>query len=148
MLKFEEETNGPSGHLHLEVFKGGKLIEVFDEKNLVVDGSKQQHARMLGGDVASRSVTTFGVGTNGTAPAVGNTALTSAFTKSIDTVSYPDTNKVQFDFSLSSAEANGKAILEFGLMTAGGILYARRIRSSALNKEADISISGSWVITF
>lgn len=144
----DNPVDAPSGRLVINVFRGGDLVETFDEQNLIVDGYKQTHARLLGGDVTNRSVTQFGVGTNGTAPAAGNTALTGAFTKAIDTVSYPATNQVKFDFSLSSAEANGMAILEFGLFTGGGVLYARRVRSSALNKDSDISISGSWTITF
>lgn len=144
----DNPVDAPNGRLVINVFKRGVLVETFDEQNLIVDGYKQTHARLLGGDVTNRSVTQFGVGTNGTAPAAGNTALTGAFTKAIDTVSYPATNQVKFDFSLSSAEANGMAILEFGLFTGGGVLYARRVRSSALNKDSDISISGSWTITF
>lgn len=144
----DNPVDAPNGRLVINVFKRGVLVETFDEQNLIVDGYKQTHARLLGGDVTNRSVTRFGVGTNGTAPAAGNTALTGAFTKAIDTVSYPAANQVKFDFSLSSAEANGMAILEFGLFTGGGVLYARRVRSSALNKDSDISISGSWTITF
>ncbi len=144
----DNPVDAPSGRLVINVFRGGDLVETFDEQNLIVDGYKQTHARLLGGDVTNRSVIQFGVGTNGTAPAAGNTALTGAFTKAIDTVSYPATNQVKFDFSLSSAEANGMAIMEFGLLTGNGVLYARRVRSSALNKDSDISISGSWTITF
>lgn len=144
----DNQDEGPVGHLVFDVFRGGKLIEHFEERNLIVNGSKQVHARLLGGDVTNRSITQFGVGTNGTAPAAGNTALTGAFTKAVDTTSYPASNQVKFDFSLSSAEANGMAIMEFGLLTAGGVLYARRVRASALNKDTDISISGSWTITF
>ena len=149
MMEFNEICEGkPSGRLALRVFDKGVLVEVFDECNLIVDGSKQVHARLLGGDVTNRSVAKFGVGTNGTAPAGGNSALTDSFVKAIDAVSYPATNQVKFDFSLGSSEANGKAIMEFGLLTAAGVLYARRVRSAALNKDSDISINGSWTITF
>jgi hypothetical protein len=148
-MEFNEICEGkPNGHLTMNVFDRGVLVEVFDEFNLIVDGSKQTHARLLGGDVTNRSVAQFGVGTNGTAPAGGNSALTDSFVKAIDAVSYPATNQVKFDFSLGSSEANGKAIMEFGLLTAGGVLYSRRVRSAALNKDSDISISGSWTITF
>lgn len=147
-MKLNDSATPPKGRLYLEVYRRGELIEVFEEENLIVDGSKQTHARLLGGDVSNRSVTRFSVGTNGTAPAAGNTALTSPYTKAIDTVSYPATNQVQFAFSLGSGEANGKAIMEFGLLTAGGTLYARRVRASALNKDSDISLSGTWTITF
>jgi hypothetical protein len=138
----------PSGIFMLQVFKNGDLVEVFEEKNLIVDNSKQIHARLLGGSVSGQSVATIGFGTSGTAPVVGNTALTGAFTKAVDSVTYPLTNQVTFNFSLGSGENNGMAILEFGLITAGGALYARKVRSTALNKASDISLSGSWTITF
>lgn len=144
----DQYEQAPNGLFLLRVYKNGELIEVFEEKNLIVDTSKQVHAKLLGGSVAGQSVTQIGFGTNGTAPAAGNTALTGAFTKAVDTVTYPATNQVQFNFSLASGENNGMAILEFGLITAGGTLYARKTRSSALNKASDIAITGSWTISF
>jgi hypothetical protein len=138
----------PSGHFLLKVYRRGILIDVVDEKNLIVDGSKQVHAKLLGGAVTNQSVTQIAFGTNGTAPAGGNTAITGAFTKALDTVSYPATNQVQFGFSLLSGEDNPQAILEFGLLTAGGVLYARKVRSVALNKDSDLSLSGTWTISF
>lgn len=147
-MQLHSHANEPTGRLKYSIFRNGKLVEEFDEQNLIVENSKQVHARLLGGDVTNRSVTQFGVGTNGTAPASGNTSLTAPFTKAVDSVNYPAANQVTFNFSLSSAEANGKAIMEFGLFTAAGVLYARRVRASALNKDSDISISGSWTITF
>lgn len=138
----------PSGLFVLNVFRRGELIEVFKEENLVVDGSKQVHAKLLGGSVTNQSVTQIGFGTSLTAPAAGNTSLTAAYTKALDSVTYPLSNQVTFAFSLGSSEANGKAIGEFGLFTAGGTLYARKTRTSALNKESDLSFSGTWTISF
>ena len=138
----------PVGFLSLDVFRRGKLIEIYRGQNLVVDTYKLLHARLIGGDVTDRSVTQIGFGTNGTAPAAGNTALTGAFIKDVDTITFPQTNQVQFNFSLGTGEANGLAILEFGLITENGTLYARRVRSAALNKASDITLNGSWLITF
>lgn len=138
----------PSGVFELAIYRRGRLIQEVREHNLVVDNYKVTHARLIGGDVTNRSITTFGVGTNGTAPVAGNTALTGAFTKAIGSVTYPASNQVSFAFSLASGEANGMAILEFGLLTGGGLLYARKVRSVALNKESDISFTGTWTITF
>lgn len=138
----------PSGLFELRVFRRGALIEEWADRNLVVDNYKLTHARLLGGDVTNRSVTKISLGTNGTAPAAGNTAITSPFTKAVSSVTYPATNSVRFSFSILTSEANGMAILEFGLLTAGDLLYARKTRSAALNKESDISFTGTWTITF
>jgi hypothetical protein len=139
----------PRGHFLLKAYRCGLIVPdlCVDEPNLIVDLSKTAHAHMLGGDVTNRSITTMGFGTSGTAPAGGNTALTGAFTKAVDGVSYPTSSSVQFAFSLATTENNGMAILEFGLLSATA-LYARKVRSTALNKASDLSLSGTWTIQF
>lgn len=153
--KFERR---PSGVLVLDIYRRDELIdhleliEHFEGPNLIVVGSQQIHARLLGGAVTNQSVTQIGYGTNGTAPAFGNTALTGAYTKALDSVTYPNTNQVQFNFSLgvggTDTGAYGLAISEFGLLTAAGTLYARKTRSAPLNFNSDISFQGSWTISF
>jgi hypothetical protein len=138
----------PSGVLSYRVFRNGELIEEVEDNNLIVVGSQVTHARLLGGDVTNRSITQIGFGTNGTAAAFANASLTGAYTNNVAAPTYPATNQVSFGFSLGTTEANGIAILEFGLLTAGGILYARKVRSTALNKASDITLSGTWVISF
>lgn len=147
-LYLADSIQKPSGLLILDVFRRGTLIEHFEQKNLIVDASKDVLAHLLGGSVTNRSVTQIGFGTNGTAPVGGNTALTGSYVKALDSVTYPSTGTVQFSFSLATGEANGMAILEFGLLTAGGTLIARRVRSAALNKDTDLTLNGTWQITF
>jgi len=141
-------SRAPSGLIELDIFRHGRLIERFSDKNLIVDNSKQMHARLLGGDATNRTITQFGIGTNGTAPAAGNTALTGAYLKAVDSITYPASNQVRFAFSLGAGEANGIAILEFGLLTANNTLYARKVRAQALAKESDLTLSGTWTISF
>lgn len=142
--------SAPTGHFLLKVFRKGLLVPELcvDEKNLIVDGSKSLHAHLLGGDVTGRSVTQIAFGTSGTAPSGSDTAITGAYTKALDAHSYPASNSVEFDFSLASGEGNGMTIWEFGLITAGSSLYARKNRSVGLSKDATISFSGIWTITF
>lgn len=147
-LSLNDFARAPSGLFVLNVYRRGELIERFEEKNLIVVGSQQIHAKLLGGAVTNQSVTQIGFGTSSAAPAFGNTALTDAFVKPVDTVSYPASNQVQFAFSLGSLEANGKAISEFGLLTPSNVLYARKTRSAPLNKDTDLSFSGTWTISF
>lgn len=149
MFKFNEDLIDyrPQGILTLKFFRGGDEDEEAGE-NLVVDLSKQQLARLIGGDVTNRSIAKIGFGTNGTAPASGNTGLTDAYIKAISSVSYPATNSVEFAFTLGSGEANGKSIIEFGLLTAGDVLFARKVRAGAITKDSDLSITGTWRINF
>lgn len=138
----------PSGILAYRVFRKGRLVEEVEDNNLIVIGSQVTHARLLGGDVANRSVTQIGFGTSGAAAAFANGSLTGAYTNAVGAPTYPATNQVQFPFALGTTEANGMAILEFGLLTGGGVLYARKVRATALNKDTDITLSGTWTISF
>lgn len=148
MALLRDLANRPQGRFQLRVTRRGKLIELIDEPNLIVVGSQAAHAHLLGGDVTGYSITQIGYGTNLTAPVFGNTALTGAYVKNLDSHTYPASNQVQFNFSLASGEANGTAIGEFGLLFANGGLYARKVRSAALAKDTDLSLTGSWTISF
>jgi hypothetical protein len=150
MRLFDRFKRGPTGLFALNVFRDDEIIERYEDKNLVVIGSQQAHAKLLGGSVAGQSVTQFGVGTNATAPVFGNTTLTGQYANAITGVTYPATNQVQFSFSLGAADAAayGMAISEFGLLTEIGALYARKVRSTPLNFASDISLTGSWTISF
>lgn len=153
MSHFRDEFERlPTGHFILEVFRKGALIERIDEKNLIVVGSQNTHAKLLGGNVTNQSVTQIGFGTNATAPVFSNTALTGSYVKAIDSVAYPATNEVQFNFSLGiggeDSGAYGLAISEFGLLNGVSVLYARKTRALPLNFNSDISFQGSWTISF
>lgn len=145
---FNDDVGRPRGEFILNVYRGGELIEQYRDANLVVDSSKPTLAKLLGGNVANNSVTQIAFGTSGAAPAAGNTAITNPYAKTIDTVTYPASNQVSFNFSLGTGEANSMAILEFGLLTTAGALFARKVRTTALNKESDLTLSGSWIISF
>lgn len=145
-------SRAPSGVFVLHIYRRGELVEVFKEPNLIVVGSQQIQAKLLGGAVTNQSVTQIGYGTNGTGLAFSNTSLTGAYMKVLDSVSYPNTNQVQFNFSLgvggTDTGAHGLAISEFGLLTAAGTLYARKTRSAPLNFDGDVSLSGTWIVSY
>lgn len=147
-MQLHDDVPACVGHFRLEVRRNGELIEVMDEPNIIVTGSKQVLAKLLGGLVSGQSVTQIGFGTSLAAAAAGNSALTGQYAKALDSVNYPAADKVQFNFSLGSGEANGMGIGEFGLLTAGATLFARKVRTSLLNKESDLSFTGSWTIQF
>lgn len=147
-MLLHDATIRPTGRFVLNVYRGGRLIEHIDEPNLVLTSASQINALLAGGTVTGNSVATIGYGTNGTAPVVGNTALTGAYTKALDGVTFPGGGQAAFAFSLGSGEANGVAIIEFGLLTTAGVLYARKTRSAALFKASDISFSGTWTLQF
>lgn len=146
-MQFSDNIYRPQGILSLQIYRNGVLLEEEGE-NIVVDLSKQQLARLIAGDVTNRSIAKIGFGTSGSAASAGNTALTSAYVKAIGSVTYPATNSVQFAFTLGTGEANGMAIMEFGLLTGGDVLFARKVRAGALYKDSELSLSGTWRINF
>lgn len=135
------------GVFTLQIVKNGDIIEQFEEQNLIVNGAKNQLARLVGGAMTGRNITHigFGIGTNAANP--NDTGLSNGFFKPVTSISYPTTGQVAFTWSLSTAEANGLAITEFGLRCADNTLFSRKTRA-AINKSDDISITGTWTIIF
>lgn len=136
------------GRFQLIVRKSGKVIEAVDDHNMIVQGAKVTMARLLGESNAGKKVSKIAIGTNGTLPTVEDTAITGAYTKAIDSVSYPADGKVKFSWSIGSSEANEMEIIEFGLVCEDGTLFSRKVRTEALPKAADITLEGAWTISF
>jgi len=147
-MQFTEIYPHISGILRYTVFKNGVPIETVEDKNLIVNGARIQMAHLAAGDFTGRNIKKIAFGTNGTAPALNDTQITNAFEKNVLGFSYPENGQVQIDWNLLVTENNGMAIFEFGLLTENGVLYSRRTRERPLNKEADISLEGSWTLIF
>ncbi|MBN3839264.1 hypothetical protein [Burkholderia sp. Ac-20349] len=147
MLIRDEVRDRPTGHFILDIYRNGSLIERMDEPNLVVTKSKKIQAQAISG-VAAYAVTQMGYGSNGANPQLTDTALTNPFYKAFDSIAYPADNQIQFNFSLGVNDANGYTIQEFGLVSGNTNLFARKVRLAPLVKQNDITVSGSWIITF
>ncbi len=147
MIQLCDQLKRMGGVLVINVWRDGVLVDRFEEENLIVNGAKTQLARLIGGDGANRHITHFGAGI-GTSPATpDNASLQGAVWKPVSSVSYPDTGKAQFNWNLTTADANGLALTEFGLRCADGTLFSRKQRA-AINKASDIALSGTWTILF
>jgi len=135
------------GRLRYTVFKNGVPIEQCEDNNLIVNGARLQMAHLVAGDVSGR-INQIAVGTNGADPTAADTEITDSFAREIDGFEYPEDGQVQINWKLLADEANDMEIKEFGLLTADGTLFARRIREKPILKESDISIEGQWIIIF
>ncbi|MDR2484451.1 MAG: hypothetical protein LBD55_03550 [Treponema sp.] len=136
------------GEFHLRVFRRGMLIEEYEDHNLIVNGARAAMARLVANDGSGKPINRIAFGTNGAAPSPANTVITAPFTKAVAGFSYPATGQVQINWNLLIGEANGKAIMEFGLICTDGTLFARKNRTNAIAKDSDISLEGQWIITF
>jgi hypothetical protein len=111
-----------------------------------MEGRSALAALLAEGD-HGKIVSRIGFGVNDTPPAPEDKALTDAYIKQIGEASYPAPGQVRFAWSLDGPEANGKAIKEFGLILADGTLFSRKTRG-VIQKESDISLLGTWTISF
>lgn len=136
------------GIFKMTVRKNGKVIEEYEDHNLIVNGARNQAARMFAGNVTDRPIKSIAFGTKGTAPVVTDTAITGAYTKDVEGFSFPDMGQIQTNWELGTNENNGMAIMEFGLLSADGTLLCRKVRENPIHKEADISIEGHWTWIF
>lgn len=134
--------------LHDRLVDEVTLVEEWTGKNLLVNNMKAMLAHLVAGDVTDRPITRIGFGTNGTPALPSNTALTAMYVRSLGAVSYPTSSSVQWAWQLGKSEANGMSIAEFGLLSANNGLYARRARAEAITKTSDMSLSGTWGISF
>jgi len=136
------------GTFGMKVYKSGKLIEEILEENLIVNVARYQMAHLVAGEVAGRNIAKIAFGTSNAEPDAADTTIAEQWAKPISGFTYPENGKVQFNWELLTSENNGMAILEFGLLTADGHLFARRIRANPLHKASDISIEGNWTLIF
>jgi hypothetical protein len=125
-----------------------ELVGEFKDENLIVNGARNQMARLIAGNFTNRNIAKISFGTSGTAPSVDNTLITNAFTKSVSGFTYPAMGQVTAAWNLLTSEDNGQAIMEFGLVCADDTLFSRRVRNNPIYKESDISIEGQWTIIF
>jgi hypothetical protein len=128
--------------------KARELIEDAKGENLIVNGARNQMARLIAGDFTNRNITKIAFGTSGAAPTVDDADLANAFIKNVSGFTYPAMGQVTIAWNLLTSEDNGQAIMEFGLVCADGTLFSRRIRENPIYKESDISIEGLWTIIF
>jgi hypothetical protein len=134
------------GDFQIDVYENGKHVETIVENNLVITLGKTDVARLIGGHASGKKIDTIGVGTGSAAAAVTDTTLMGAFTKAVDSVTYPDAQSVMFHFDIDNSEANGMDIWEFGLLNTDGVLFSRKVRGAAIVKTNLIRLVGTWKI--
>jgi hypothetical protein len=136
------------GSFRLRVWKKGKLIEESGDHNMIVDGARLEMAHLAAGDSTGRHIVAIALGDNGDPPSAEDANITEPFIKPVDGVDYPEPGQARFNWTIAASEANGKAVMEFGLLCADGTLFARYVRQMPLNKDADFSLEGDWTIEF
>jgi hypothetical protein len=132
----------------VKVWEQGGLIRNYHRHNLIVDGAKGVMARLVGGDADGYFVSKIACGTSAAEADPEDTAITDAFTKDVEDISFPGPDQVQFDLHIGADEYNGNAVNEFGLITENNILFARIVMDEPINKTHQIFLDVEWVIIF
>lgn len=144
-MEATEQFKQMTGTLHLKAFdRDGLEVWQSTDKNLIVASGYNAAAGALAGAPGAK-ITAVAVGTNGTEPTPEDTAIRNAVIIPIQSVEYPAPATVRFNFIIGYDTANGVNIREFGLLTADGRLFSRRVRD-VLEKSQYLTISGMWEI--
>jgi hypothetical protein len=146
-MKFEDRI-GMRGIFTFRIYRQGRLIKTYQDKNMITDGAREVAARLVSGAGTGKTITHIAFGTGGSPAQPSDMVITGAYTKAIESVSYPALGQVQFNWNLLTTEANGMDIFEFGLICADGTLYARKVRDRAFPKGSDFALEGEWIIIF
>jgi len=132
------------GFFELKTYKEDKLIDVYKKNNLIVNGAYLQVAHLIGGDVTGRSITHIAFGTNGTEPEKEDHVITNQIIIPVTRFEIPSTGLVQIVWGVPKEDPVNIGIMEFGLLTGDGTLFARVTRQSPLYMETDTSLEGRW----
>lgn len=134
------------GLLHLAAYdRQGRELWQLKEHNQIVAGAYALVAEALAGAVNAK-ISKVAAGTNSTPPVEGDTRITNATVVDIQTAEYPRPGVVRFNFTFGYYDAVGKSVCEFGLLSADGRLFARKVRTP-IDKSKYMSIVGMWEIT-
>lgn len=140
------ETIGMNGNLTIRVFEEGRLVSSQVVHNLVVLSGRNLLRDVLGGTVGTTAaaIMHIAVGTSGTAPAVGNTALGAEVYRQVITGTSTTDGSLNVQGYLGSSEANGNTLAEAGLFATNGTMVARALFDTPIEKTTTQTVSLSW----
>ena len=139
------------GELQFEVYEHGELVREFVDHNLIVDNGRELVTKLLAEAGAPRAIGQISFGNNNMPESVYDTEIIDGYVKPIKSFEYPALGQVLFNFELEPEENNGEfgtgvEICEFGLLTVGGTLFARRVIDEPIQKKDYTRIIGRWRI--
>ena len=145
-MQLVENASDFNGHIYYVVRKAGKVIETYDNHNLIVTSGRQRMAELITG-LSNSNITHIGIGTGTAAAEISDTGLQDQVLVPITSATAE--NKVaRFNFYIDTETANGMQISEFGLFAGDGTLFSHRVRNGIIAKENDVEIEGYWEILF
>ena len=147
---FKDAIQPVTGDIHLEVIRDKKIIDKFDDHNLVVDVGRKRLAALAAGKVDSYSeshISHIGLGSGSTTENVNDTELENQQLFPLTSIEV-DGRDVKCNFFIANDEAVGLSIHELGLFCADGTMFSHRVRQGIIEKYEDIEVRGYWILHF
>ena len=149
-MRFNDTTPKVTGEIHLEVCRNNKIIDVFDDHNLVVDAGRKRLAALAVGKITNYTesyISHIGLGSGSTDETVNDTVLENQQLFPLTNVEV-NGRDVQCDFFIANNEAIGLSIHELGLFCSDGTMFSHRVRQGVIEKYDDIELRGYWKLHF
>ncbi len=143
---FKEHIQECSGHINMVVRKGGKVVDRYDDHNLIVTLGRQRMAELLAG-LSDAHISHIGIGTGTETENIADTSLSDLVLIPLKGAEAKD-KVARFNFLIDTATGNGMKITEFGLFANDGVMFSHRVRTGVIEKADDIEIEGYWEIRF
>ena len=139
------------GQLKLEVYKhdphGGKaLVDEFTGENLVTLSGAQIISYLMAGEPGNHVITKVGIGENDSYPDITDNSLQNGELTALGGYAFLEPTVIQWYFDIGVTVGNGLDVAEFGLYSEDEQLFARKIRTPAIEKDSSVSLRGYWTI--
>ncbi len=143
----KDNMKQPVGILTLRAYdaQGGELWRSTSRNHIVATGYAAAAEALAG--VAGARIAQVGAGTSGNEPTDNDTQIADAVRVDVQSIEYLTPSTVRFNFTFGYDDAVGMTIREFGLYTADGRLFSRKVREP-IEKTQYMSLVGAWDIHF
>jgi hypothetical protein len=134
--------------VEIEDAESGKVIDAYSVPNLVVATGFNIIRDLLAGDVID-ALTHFALGTDTTAPLIGNQALGTEVYRDSITQFVDESATLKVKYYLPASQANGNTIGEAGIFNsaAGASMFNHVLISPTIVKTSSIAVTFTWTIS-
>lgn len=148
----QSEALALTGVLVVEIrsARTGRLLRRLRESNLVVNAGLTLVRDLLDSTIAAPTPPThLAFGTDATAAAGTQTALVAEVFRDALTSRVRTGLTITFKHFLSSSQANGNTLREWGLFNAAaaGTMFSRAVFGSPIIKTTSITVTSQWTVT-
>ena len=143
-MKLSDRLKQTEGRITVQIYRSGRLYKTITEHNMIVDAGKKRMADLIAGK-STAAIKYIGLGSGEAAAATSDINLQDQQLYPLTQASITGTT-ARFDFFITTNQANGLTIHEFGLFCADEVMFSHRVREGKIVKENDMELRGYWKI--